>query len=143
MYFDYPATIKQDEEGFFQVRFRDLPQAITYGDNLENARIEAADCLEEVIAAYIAGNMEIPRPSSKQKGEVLVCPSAQLSAKVALYVAFKQSGLKKSHLAEKLGVNEKEVRRMLNARYNTKLTTLESALEVLGYKLSVSMLPAA
>ncbi|MFO7751431.1 MAG: type II toxin-antitoxin system HicB family antitoxin [Desulfobacteraceae bacterium] len=143
MHFDYPATIKQDDEGFFQIRFRDLPPAITYGESLGSAKTEAADCLEEAIAAYIAGNMEIPEPSQKRQGEISIRISAQFSAKAALYVAFKKSGLSKSQFAEKLDVSETEARRMLNARHNTKLTTMETALEVLGYQLSVSMLPAA
>ena len=40
-----PAVFAPDEGGGFVVTFRDIPEAITQGDTLEEARAEAADAL--------------------------------------------------------------------------------------------------
>ena len=43
-----------------------------------------------------------------------------------------EKSLNISQLAQALGVDEKEVRRILDPRHNTKLTTLERTLIALG-----------
>ena len=49
--FIYPALLAPDEdEGDLVVTFRDLPEAITQGETVEEALTEAADCLAEAIA---------------------------------------------------------------------------------------------
>ena len=61
MQFLYPATLTPDPTGGFVVTFRDWPEeAITQGDSLEEALLEAADCLEEAVAARIDDRGEIP-----------------------------------------------------------------------------------
>ena len=39
------------DDGGYAVTCRDLPEAITHGETIAQALIEAADCLEEAIAA--------------------------------------------------------------------------------------------
>ncbi len=60
MQFIYPATLTPDPTGGFVVTFRDWPEAITQGDTLDEALLEAADCLEEAVAASIDDRGEIP-----------------------------------------------------------------------------------
>ena len=44
--FVYPATLTPEEqEGGFVVTFPDVPEAITQGDDVTDARRQAADCL--------------------------------------------------------------------------------------------------
>ncbi len=54
-------------------------------------------------------------------------------------MAVRASGISQSALAEKIGVDGKELRRMLNPWQQTKLPRIEQALDVLGYSLSVSV----
>ena len=56
---------------------------------------------------------------------------------VALYLALRDAGITKTQLARRLGVNEKEVRRMLNPRHPTKLPWIEQEFAVLGRCLVV------
>ena len=52
--FVYPATLTPEEqEGGFVVTFPDVPEAITQGDDVTDARRQAADCLEEAIAGRL------------------------------------------------------------------------------------------
>lgn len=137
--FAYPATIEQDEAGFFLVHFPDLPGAATDAPNRDEALLEARDCLAEAIAFRIHSGLEIPSPSRGTRGQVSVALSAQMAAKAALYLAVSEAGMNKSDLARRLGCDEKEVRRMLDPRHPTKLPRIEEALAVLGKRLSVSL----
>lgn len=68
----YPANIEQDEDGRFVVTFPDLPYGTTDGATLEEARIEAADCLDEVLAGMLKQDKGWPTPS---KGEIMISVS--------------------------------------------------------------------
>lgn len=83
--FIYPATLIPDEvDGGFTVIFRDLPEAITQGDTVEECLVEAADCLEEAVAGRIRRGHELPAPSKCEKGEKLVPVPMQTAMKAAL-----------------------------------------------------------
>jgi antitoxin HicB len=141
--FTYPAKIKTDAAGFILVTFPDIPFAATDGKTMAQALEEARDCLEEAIAVSIADNLDFPFPSSVRKGHHSISLTARMSAKAALYIAVRETGISKSKLARRLGVDEKEIRRMLSPRHQTKLPRIEQALSALGYQLSVSLLKAA
>jgi len=129
--FSYPAKLTPEEDGFV-VTFRDLPEAITQGNDLAHALEEGADCLDEAIAGRIDDGEEIPPPSRKQKGEHLVAVPVHTAMKAALYLAMKDAGLSKSELARRLGVNEKAVRRLLDPHHATRVSAIERALALLG-----------
>lgn len=139
MEFIYPAIIEKDTIGNFLVTFPDIPFAATEGETIEDALIEAQDCLETAIASCIKDRENIPVPSKVKRGEYSIRLAAQTAAKTALYIAVLESGIANSELARLLDTNEKEVRRMLDPWHPTKLPRIESALGSLGYHLSVSM----
>ena len=71
--FAYAVKMTPDkDDGGYVVTCRDLPEAITQGETIEQALIEAADCLEEAIAARVADERDIPLPSAAKRGERLV-----------------------------------------------------------------------
>ena len=142
--FVYPATLIPDaEEGGFVVTFIDVPEAITQGEEVEDALREAADCLEEAIANRIVMGLPIPRPSPVKKGRYAVPLAAQTAAKAALYVALQEAKVTKTELAKRLQCDEKEVWRLLDPRHPSKLPRIESALAAVGQRLIVSMESAA
>ncbi len=137
--FQYPATLTPEKEGGFMVRFANLPEAITSGVDRRDALVQAADCLEEAIAGRITDGLEIPQPSSPRRNQVLVTVPAPTAAKAALYLAMRDAKMKNTDLAQRLGCDEKEVRRMLDPRHPTKLPRIQVALAALGKRLVVSM----
>ena len=138
--FIYPATLTPDkEDGGFVVTFVDLPEAITQGENVEDALSEAADCLDEAIANRIVMGLPIPLPSSAKRGRYPVLLAAQTAAKAALYLAIQQAQVTKAELAKRLACDEKEVRRLLDPRHPSKLPRIESALAAVGQRLVVGL----
>ena len=141
--FTYPANVKPDEDGFFLVTFPDISFAATDGESLKEALAEAEDCLEEAIAVCISDGLTIPEPSPVKKDQYAIPLSAQMSAKAALHIAVCEEGISKTELARRLGVDEKEVRRILSPGHQTKLPRIEQVLGLLGRRLIVSMNKAA
>jgi antitoxin HicB len=137
--FEYAVSLKSAEEGGFVVTCRDLPQLITQGDDLAGALAEAGDAMDEVFAAYMKGALELPAPSKKKQGEYLISPPAETMVKAALYVAMKEAGMSKVQLAKRLGVDEKEVRRLLDPHYGSKLPRIAQAIELLGKRLVIGL----
>jgi len=130
--FTYPVTLTPDEDdGGYVVTFRDLPEAITQGDTMEECLTAAADCLEEAIAARISDGEDIPQPTQSKEQHKVACP-IQMAIKAALYLAIRESGISKRELGRRLGVDEKSARRLLDPHYQARLPAMERALRALG-----------
>ncbi len=139
MKYTYPVALTPDEaDGGFVVACRDLPEAITQGETLENALTEAADALDEAICGRIRRGDKIPAASAKQAGEYLVSVPVTTALKAAAFLRFQQSGRTRVAIAEELGLPESEVRRILNPRHPTKADRLESFIHALGGNITVS-----
>ena len=144
MRFVYPATLTPDEsDGGFTVTFRDWPEAITQGDSRQAALLEAADCLEEAVAARIDDERDIPPPAEVQRGEYAVAVPIQTAMKAALYLAMRDHTIAKGELARRLGIHEKEASRLLDPRHLSKAETLEKALLAVGCAVVIDVREAA
>ena len=137
--FEYAVILKPADEGGFIVTCRDLPQLVTQGENVADALTEAADAMDEVFAAYMRGKLEFPTPSKARRGEHVVAPPAETIAKAALYVAMKEAHITNVQLAKQLGVDEKEVRRLLDPHYASKLPRIAQAIALLGKRLVIGL----
>ena len=60
---NYPARFEPDVNGGYSVTFRDIPEAITQGDTLEEARHEAVAALVTAMDFYFEDNRSVPAPS--------------------------------------------------------------------------------
>lgn len=136
--FAYPAKFTEDkDDGGYVVTFRDLPEAVTQGETVEECIIEAKDCLDEALTGRIYYEEEIPEPSKRKKNDYIINPPVTTVAKAFLYLKVKEKKISKIDLAAMLGVDEKEVRRILDPYRMTKIPTMERALIILGIELKV------
>ena len=137
----YPATFTPDEEdGGFVVTFRDIPEAITQGETLEEATLMAEDVLLSSIEYYLEKNKKVPLPSRQKRGEHLVRLSASIFAKVLLLNEMLDQKVKNSDLAAKIGVTPAEITRLTSVRHTTKIDRIERALQALGKRLELTTL---
>ena len=79
----YPATPTAEPEGGVTVVFRDLPEAITYGDNDQEARAMAREVLELAVAERVARGEDVPAASVPRPGDILVELDPPLAAQAA------------------------------------------------------------
>ena len=139
MDFAYPARLTSEPEGGYLVTFPDLPDALTQGEDREDAIAMAADCLAETIAARIAERADIPAPSPVKRGQVRVAVPAHVALKAALYVAMKQEGVSMNELARTLRGQPVQVRRLLDPGRASSMKRIDQALSVMGRRVCVSL----
>ena len=137
--FEYAVTLTPSDEGGFVVTCRDLPQLVTQGEDFADALAEAADAMDEVFAAYMQGKLDFPSPSKARRREYRVSPPAETVAKSALYVAMREAQVSNVELAKRLGVDDKEVRRLLDPHYASKLPGIARAVAALGKRLVIGL----
>ena len=140
----YPAALLSETDGRgFHVRFPDLPEALTGGDDLDDALAQASDCLAEAIAGRIARRDEIPPPSRSRKGQRLISVPLDLAPKLALYLALRERHMRDSELARRLGVSAATIRGMLSPKHDTKPESIQAALAALGKRIVITLEDAA
>jgi len=137
--FQYPVLLTPADEGGYVVTCRDLPELVTQGESIDDALEQAADAMDEVFATHLTDGLDLPPPSKARRREQLVAPPAEAVAKAALYVAMRQAGISKVQLAKRLGVDEKEVRRLLDPHYGSKLPRIAKAISLLGQRLVIGL----
>jgi antitoxin HicB len=136
--YEYPVTLLPEaESGGYVVSFADFPEAITQGDTAEDALNQAEDCLEEAVANRIMMNVALPKPSPRAPDQAMACIPAPTAVKAAFYSAIRQLGVSKVQLAATLGVDEKEVRRLLDPYHPSKLNRIDELLRRLGTRLVI------
>lgn len=140
----YLADFRPEADGGFLVTFPDVPEAITQGDDLADAKASAADALGVALLGYLADGDPLPAPAAKaRKGLAPVPVDAATALKLAVIEAFAASGISKSELARRMGKPENEPYRILDPNHSTKLAALEAALAALGKTIVVSIRDAA
>ena len=135
----YHCKLELNGEGGYIALFPDVPEALTEGASRAEALDNAADALEVALLGRMKDGDLIPAASTKSRGGEAVYVPAHSAAKLAFYVAFRESGLSRSALSRKLDKDEAEIRRMLDPYHATKLPPLEEALLALGKRLVIDV----
>ena len=136
MLFAYPVDLEPDEDGRIVARCPDVKGCVSDGADTSEALIEIADALGTALVATFLAGEDIP-PPSPAKGRPVVSAGAVVSAKIALRIAMREAGVSNVDLGRRLGVNESEVRRMIDFKHQTKIGRLEEALIILGQRVTL------
>ena len=137
--FEYPVLLKRAAEGGYVVTCRDLPAVTTQGEDKEDALAQAADAMDEAFATLMKLDRPFPSPSEPRRGERSISPPVETVAKAALYSSLRDANITKVQLAKQLGIDEKEVRRLLDPHYHSKLPRIAEAISLLGKRLVISL----
>lgn len=134
---DFPVELKRAKGGGYVVTFPDVPEAITEGDDEDEALLRAVDALETALEMYADDGEDLPQPSKLKRGRKVVRPSALASIKLAVYQSMRDEGVRKSELARRLGWHLPQVDRLLDLHHASRLDQAEAALLALGRRLEV------
>ncbi len=129
----YPAMIAQAPEGDFVVRFRDVPQALTGGATREEASELATDALAVALEGYLEAGLSFPLAGPARTGEIDVPVDPALAARAMLIAAMAEQRLSNVALAQRLGKDEKTVRRIVSGQSASFALTL-AALRAVGIR---------
>jgi antitoxin HicB len=136
----YPAKLKPTKEGGFVVTFRDIPEAITQGESIEDAMIQARDALQTALDFYFDDRREVPAPSKARRGERLIELPASVSAKVLLLNEMVRQRVRPADLARRLHTTPQEITRLTDVRHRTRIDSIAAALQALGKQLELRVI---
>jgi antitoxin HicB len=141
MHYAYPADVLK-EPGGVTVSFPDVPGAITCGDTRAEALERGQDALISMLSVYVEENRPLPRPSPA-RGRPLIPVAALDAAKLALHDAMLAAHMSNVELGRRLGLDEKQVRRLRDPLHQSHIGKVEAALRILGKRLEVEAKAAA
>ena len=137
----YAVTLTPDDNGMLLVTVPGIPEAITFGEDREDALARAADAIETALTAVMANREPIPAPETAGADHVDL--SALSSAKVEFYQAMRTDGVGKAALAKRLGLALPQIDRLLDLRHHSRLDAIERAFAALGRSLVLLVRAAA
>jgi antitoxin HicB len=138
--FTYPVKLTRDrKDGGYVVSCRDIPEVITQGNTVEEALREAEGALQAAIECRLEDGLDVPAPSPAKRGERMAPTPITTALKAALYTDMRGQHVSKSEFARRMGIDEKEARRILDPRHPTRVPTLERALAVLGRRAAIAV----
>lgn len=141
--YTYPVVLEPDDNGTVMVSFPDVPGAVSFGDDEDEALTRAVDALATMLIAYIGDRRQIPEPSRPRQRQRTVTLPPLAAAKVALYQTMRQQGVRKAELARRLGCDFRQVDRLLDLRHRSRLDQVDAALAALGKRLEIALRDAA
>ena len=141
----YLALFESDlKAGGYTVTFPDFGYGVTQGETAAEAMEMAQDLLMLTIGDYIREGKPVPAPALRRGAKFRpVRLTALRSAKVALYMAFLASGLKKVDFARRIGIPKTHIERLFSLRHHSRLDQIEAAFAALGKRLYVEARDAA
>lgn len=134
----YPASFTP-EEGKIVVRFRDIPEAITQGDDHADAMIMAEDVLLSAMDFYFEDRRTVPSPSAPLDGERLVALPLSVASKVMLLNEMIAQKVGPSELARRMKSLPQYVNRLIDLHHTTKIDTVAEALRALGKRFELTV----
>ena len=99
MRYVYPCVLTTEESGGYSVSFPNVPEALTCGDDRDEALAMAEDALTVALGSYIQCREDIPVPDAAAGEQEMVAVPLVVAAKLALYTAMREQGLTKVGLA--------------------------------------------
>lgn len=136
---DYPAKLEPADEGGFVVTFRDIPEAITQGDDETEALAMAKDALITAMDFYFEDKRPVPLPSRLQEDERAIALPPSVASKVLLLNEMVQQKVTASELARRMGTIPQEINRLIDLSHTSKIDRIAQALEALGKRLEVAV----
>ena len=94
------------------------------------------------LGGYVKAREPIPAPSPARGRPTVVLPPL-VAAKLALYEAMRAERVTNVALAERLGVTEAAVRRLLDLDHRSHIGQVDAALRALGKRLTIEVRDAA
>jgi antitoxin HicB len=141
----YLALFEPDPDvGGYVVTLPDFGYGVTQGETDREAMEMAQDLLMLTISDFIREGKPLPVAARRRGTKFRVVPLPALqSAKVDLYSAFLNSGMKKAEFARRIGIPRTHIERLFSLRHHSRLNQIEAALAALGKRLHIETRDAA
>jgi antitoxin HicB len=139
----YPVILQSETNEAILVSFPDVPGAVTYGHDEEEALARAVDALETMFIAMIEDREPIPAPSVVKRRQRFVVIPPLTEAKIELYRARRAHRVGKAELARRLNCHLPQIDRLLDLKHASRFEQLEAALRAVGKQITIEVRDAA
>ena len=134
----YPAIIENDgEDDGYNVSFPDLPGCFTFGETIDEAKVNAAEALSGYLESIDSRKVKIPEPS-EQNGDNVYRIEADTKVGFAIWLKKQREvlGLSQSDIADQLGITYQTYQRIEDpAKSNPTLKTILKLEKVFQHRL--------
>jgi len=137
MIVSYLIKLEQDDNGTLLVTCPQLPEVTTFVEDEEDAAARAVDAIEEALAARIADQRDIPKPTAI--GRYRAAISLQAQAKVQLYWALQEAGITRAELVRRLGWKRESVDRLFRLDHATRIDQYQAAFDALDREVEIKV----
>ncbi|BBB63019.1 hypothetical protein UNDKW_4746 [Undibacterium sp. KW1] len=137
----YPAKFSEDKNGYVQVTFRDIPEAIANGDCEDSAIFLAGEALVCSMKNYLQNKRAVPMPSTLMDGEQIIEIHLQTWSKVLLLNEMIKQNVRAADLARRMNLSPQSVNRIVDISHPTKIETTYEALRALDSQLCLITQP--
>jgi len=135
----FPVEFKTYQSGLVGAFFPDVPEAITRGTDTAEALRNAEDALVVALSGYLDDRRPIPEPTPPARGKPVVWLPVRVALKAAIHNAMIAEGITQAQLGERLGVDGRQVRRLLDLDHESRLNHLVDAMAALGLRATVGI----
>ncbi len=133
----YGAKVEPDGNGFL-VTFRDIENAFTYGETLEEAVFNAQEVLDLMLLDRLEKNEEIILPSALKNGEVAIAVSPEVAAPALLHIIRESNNRTMADVARTMGVSYQSYQRLESGK-NLTMRSLKKAASALGSTVEIRL----
>ena len=130
----YPCILREEATGGFQVSFPDVSGANTSGANRTEALELAEDALVAALGAHYRVRKTIPLPTPVADGQEPVALRPVAASKVSLHATMLEHDVTRAELAARLGMNDTEIRALLNPDEPSDITTIQDAINAATHR---------
>src|SRR3990167_10332395 len=123
----YGAQIQPDGDGYL-VTFRDIENAFTYGETLDEAIFNAQEVLDLMLLDRLEKDEEIPVPSKLKNGEVVIAASPEVVAPALLHIMRTLNHRSMADVARTMGVSYQSYQRIESGKNLTMKSLKRAAL---------------
>lgn len=134
----YAAVLAPEPEGGFSVSFPDIPEAITEGDDREEALFNAAEVLTLCLEQRIEDGDDIPDASEIDGGDWIE-PEAGVQVALLMRQARLAQGKTLADMARSLNTSWPAAQRLERPKGNHTLRQMERAAAALGKRVVIEL----
>jgi antitoxin HicB len=135
----YRYSLERQDNGWWLVRFPDIPEALTESETKADAHAAALDCLVAALEGYVKAGRPVPRPAAASDGDQRAVLPSLVTAKLAVHETMQAQGRSRQVLAKQLGITEIALRRLLELRHHSDIRAIDRALAAMNAELAIAL----
>lgn len=139
--FNYAIKVHKEKDHYWS-ECRDIPEAHSAGDTLDELLVNALEGIQLALGIYQNQYKEIPLASPPVEDEQIIYLPVLTVAKIHLWNAMRKKGMKKADLTRLLNSAQSKTERLLNFSHNSKIEHIEHALNLLDERFDLEIAPS-